>query len=390
VKMVALGDIVSVAGGGTPRKSNAEYFGGEIPWVTPKDMKNAVIKNSLITLTHLGIRNSPAKLVPAGSVLVVVRSGVLKHTLPVALAARAVTLNQDMKALIPSAAIDSSYLARLVKSIQPTVLTWVRATTADNFPIDKLLEHQINLPPLSEQRRIAAILDHADQLRRQRSKVQSDLDELIESAFQQMFDESAHDWPIVSLGDLITLGPQNGLYRPAHQYGSGVPIVRIDSFQIGSPIEIANLKRVELSESDAVPYILKDGDIIVNRVNARTHLGKATMVTGLAETTVFESNMMRLRLDVQKVTPEYVDAALRTPQVKRQIQTAAKDAVNQSSINQQDVINLKICLPPLELQHRYIRLRKEIHEQQATCRRSLIAIDHLFASLQSRAFRGEL
>ena len=255
---------------------------------------------------------------------------------------------------------------------------------------EALSKWPVPLPPLDEQRRIAAILDHSDSLRHQRSQVQSDLDELIESAFQQMFDKSLHDWPIVSLGDLITLGPQNGLYRPAHQYGSGVPIVRIDSFQSGSPIEIANLKRVQLSESDAVPYILKDGDVIVNRVNARTHLGKATMVTGLAETTVFESNIMRLRLDVQKVTPEYVDAALRTPQVKRQIQTAAKDAVNQSSINQQDVINLKTCLPPLELQHRYIRLRKEIHEQQTACRRSLIAIDQLFVSLQSRAFRGEL
>lgn len=135
---VVLREIVTVRGGGTPRKSSAHFYGGDIPWVTPKDMKRPLIGESEVTLTEVGLRNSPAKLVPEGSVLVVVRSGVLKHTLPVALTTRPVTVNQDMKALTPSSTVHAPYLARLLRALQPTVLSWVRATTADNFPIDSL------------------------------------------------------------------------------------------------------------------------------------------------------------------------------------------------------------------------------------------------------------
>ncbi|MDZ7882465.1 MAG: restriction endonuclease subunit S [Mycobacterium sp.] len=210
MKTVALGDVVSVAGGGTPRKSNPEYFGGSVPWVTPKDMKSRIIDGSQVMLTERGVQMSPAKLVPTNSVLVVVRSGVLKHTLPVALTARPVTLNQDMKALIPSPEIDGSYLARLVKSLQPRVLTWVRATTADNFPINKLLEHRINLPSLDDQRRIASILDQADALRIRFTEVIDRYEELLQAVFLDMFGGKTLDTrplsDVVQPGTIVTYG----------------------------------------------------------------------------------------------------------------------------------------------------------------------------------------
>ncbi|WP_090967499.1 restriction endonuclease subunit S [Nocardioides exalbidus] len=145
--MTKLRDVVAVRGGGTPRRSTAEFYGGSIPWVTPKDMKRAIVSDSSVRLTQAGVDNSPAKLIASGSVLVVVRSGVLKHTLPVALTTAPVTVNQDMKALTPSAEVHPAFLARLVKSLQPRVLTWVRATTADNFPIESLLELDVEIPP---------------------------------------------------------------------------------------------------------------------------------------------------------------------------------------------------------------------------------------------------
>ncbi len=102
MKVVPLGEIVQVKGGGTPRKSCPDFFGGQVPWVTPKDMKKWRISDSSVRLTLAGVENSPARIVEPGSVLVVVRSGVLKHTLPVALTTAAVTVNQDLKALTPT------------------------------------------------------------------------------------------------------------------------------------------------------------------------------------------------------------------------------------------------------------------------------------------------
>jgi len=78
--MIPLAELVSISGGGTPNRARPEYYGGPIPWVTPKDMKSWEIHQSQETITELGLKESTSRLVPAGSVLIVIRSGVLKHT----------------------------------------------------------------------------------------------------------------------------------------------------------------------------------------------------------------------------------------------------------------------------------------------------------------------
>ena len=89
-------------GGGTPLKSHPEYFTGSIPWVSPKDMKSLVINDSIDHITEEAIAHSTTNLVPTNSVLMVIRSGILKHTLPVAVNSLPVTINQDMKAFVPN------------------------------------------------------------------------------------------------------------------------------------------------------------------------------------------------------------------------------------------------------------------------------------------------
>src|SRR6056297_1911081 len=86
-------------GGGTPSKSNPRFWDGPIPWVSPKDMKNKIIRETIDSITEDAVDNSAAKLVPAGSVLIVTRSGILARTLPTAVTAVESTLNQDLKAL---------------------------------------------------------------------------------------------------------------------------------------------------------------------------------------------------------------------------------------------------------------------------------------------------
>ncbi|OMB88076.1 restriction endonuclease subunit S [Mycolicibacterium conceptionense] len=260
------------------------------------------------------------------------------------------------------------------------------------IPASFLKSLPIPLPALDEQRRIAAILDHIGNLRTKRLETIKLLDSVVVSIFSDTFGDFSDPigkWPTITLGDVISDGPQNGLYRPAKDYGTGTPIVRIDCFQNGLPIDVTRLKRVQISESDAKSYALASGDLLINRVNSRTHLGKATVVSEPTETTVYESNMMRFRVDGMRVQPEYVLAAFQTPLLKGQIQSAAKDAVNQSSINQKDVMGFKIPLPPMEQQIRYLQRRHHVQKLHRRTRRSVAALDELFASLQSRAFRGE-
>jgi type I restriction enzyme S subunit len=135
---------------------------------------------------------------------------------------------------------------------------------------------------------------------------------------------------------------------------------------------------------------LRSGEIVINRVNSREYLGKTALVPELAEPTVFESNMMRFDVDRGRLHPRYLIHFLQTDYVHRHFQQAAKDAVNQSSINQQDVKALPVIVPPISLQDRFVRVLDKLDTIRFSIGRSLEALDELFTSLQQSAFMREL
>jgi type I restriction enzyme S subunit len=249
-------------------------------------------------------------------------------------------------------------------------------------------EIEIPLPPLSEQQRIAGVLEQADRLRRTRRYALELSDSFLPAAFRQLFGDPAKktQWPFVPFGELISTGPQNGLYKHAATYGSGTPIVRIDAYQSGEVVNFTELKRVRLSPEEVKTFGLVAGDFLINRVNSRSHLGKSMLVPQLAEPTVFESNMMRFRLKESTIVAAYALKFLQTPFLNAQIQKQAKDASNQSSINQEDVEGFAILLPPLALQQQFASLVTRHERLRAVQREALRQAEHLFQSLLHRAF----
>jgi type I restriction enzyme, S subunit len=147
---------------------------------------------------------------------------------------------------------------------------------------------------------------------------------------------------------------------------------------------------VRISDDERNLYGLHTGDIVVNRVNSLEYLGKSALIPKLAEPTVFESNMMRLAVDRGRVEPRYLVQFLQSNFVRKQIFTATKDAVNQSSINQQDVKAFRINVPPITLQREFARRVDAVEKLKAAHHASLSELDALFASLQHRAFLGDL
>lgn len=296
----------------------------------------------------------------------------------------------DILPIRPGARLDRNFLAHYLS--QPDLVDFAASRTSGaNLPRlspSVLATFQVPLPPLDEQRRIAAILDRADSIRSKRRQVLARLDELPQAVLRSLL---APSYRRIALGGLLCDGPKNGLYRPATDYGSGTPIVRIDSFKFGSSaIATASLKRLRITDVEASEFALAPGDLLINRVNSREHVGKTALVGRLTEPTVFESNMMRLRVDRARLLPEYASEFMQTSDVRAQIGPMTKDAVNQSSINQTDVRNLQVPLPPIEDQRQFAASLESINKQRAHGQRALAADDELFASLQSRAFRGEL
>ena len=177
----------NIMGGGTPSKSKPEYFEGTIPWVSPKDMKSLFILDSQDHITEDAVNNSSAKKIKSDSILMVIRSGILKHTLPVAMNKVEVTINQDMKAFIPSSEINPYYLLFYFKGIERDVLSGVRAVTADNIDFNQFKKRHVILPPKQMQDDFASFVQQIDKSKFAVQKSLEKAETLYKSLMQEYF-----------------------------------------------------------------------------------------------------------------------------------------------------------------------------------------------------------
>lgn len=175
---------VTVKGGGTPNTSTPEYWDGNIPWVSPKDMKFDFITEAEDNITELGLIESASVLIAPNTVLVVVRSGILRHTIPVALNKVPVAINQDMKALSPNEClILSEYLMAFIFGNQKALLPlWTKpGCTVESIEMGYMLNTVIPLPPIDEQKAIANFInDRRTQILNLEMAVETAIDRLTE------------------------------------------------------------------------------------------------------------------------------------------------------------------------------------------------------------------
>lgn len=157
-----VGDIAKFSSGGTPSKQNVEYWGGAEPWISGKDLKTHYLETSIDTLTEAGFQ--AAKKAPKGSSLVLVRGMTLLKDFPVGYATREVAFNQDLKALVPTKNVNGLFLSFLLVAEKHKILQLVSTAGHGTGRLDtlSLQEYPVNIPPLSEQKKIAKILSTWD------------------------------------------------------------------------------------------------------------------------------------------------------------------------------------------------------------------------------------
>ena len=177
-----------IYGGGTPSKAHPEYYeDGDIPWVSSKDMKTDVLYDSQIKINQLGVENSTAKMVPINSVIMVIRSGILKHTLPVAINVVPITVNQDLKVFIPNERVLSLFLMYQFKMLEKDILSGVRAVTADNIEFSSLKERKIIVPPIELQEQFVSFVEQTDKSKVVVQKALDETQQLFDSLMQKYF-----------------------------------------------------------------------------------------------------------------------------------------------------------------------------------------------------------
>lgn len=389
VKLVALGDVVEVKGGGTPSKNKPHFYSGDIPWVTPKDMKVWDIFDSIDKITPEAVASSATSLIPERSVLLVNRSGILKHTLPVGITRKVVAINQDMKALLCSDRVYPEYLAHLIKAAEPTILKWVRATTADNFPIQNLKELEIPLPPLEEQKRIAAILDQADALRRLRRRALDRLNTLGQAIFHEMFGEvvfSNFQPRSRHLSELLTV--RSGFAFASQDFANeGFPVIRISNLD-GGIVDLDKCIRIsELKLGKGEKFEVFAGDILIAMTGA---IGKIGIVPSSDSRIFLNQRVGRFAVNHKEpLDPAFVRYLI-TSDAYRSLSSAGAWGAAQSNVSGAQLVDMFFSPPALKVQQEFATRINETRNLQAVHEAAQRNAERLFSSLQHRAFRGEL
>ncbi|WP_083306434.1 restriction endonuclease subunit S [Corynebacterium sp. HMSC068H04] len=382
--MVRLGDVCEVVSGGTPKTSVEEYWGGEIPWVTPADLsklKGLEISSGERAITQRGVDKSSAVLLPAGSVVLSSRAPIGY----VAIAQVPMATNQGCKSFIPSSEVDSRYLAHYLLSQKDALQSLGTGATFKELSKSRAADILIPLPPLDEQRRIAAMLDEVDDALARVKQSLGDLLQLKQELFTDLFLRMERESTAI------------GEYLESTQYGTsdkanenvGIPVLRMGNVSYNGEIELSDLKYVELDIKDREKYSLKAGDLLFNRTNSKDLVGKTAVVPALPEEYTYAGYLIRCRVN-DKAVPEYISGYLNSVLGKKILRNTAKAIVGMANINANELKRLPIPKASLDEQQEFASSTSRIEDVESQMKRQRKLLQELQESLSIRAFQGEL
>ncbi len=291
--------------------------------------------------------------------------------------------------------VEPRYLYRWFASdpVQAKLRSFGRQTTnISNLDLERCLAMQLPLPPLSEQRRIAAILDQADALRAKRRAALAQLDEMARAIFVDMFGEPIANpkaWPVSSLSSLsyrIQIGPFGSQLHEEDYIAGGVPLINPTHLKAGKirpdwSLTVPSEKYKQLSQ-----YHLAKGDLIMGR---RGEMGRCAVVSSAEHGWLCGTGSLFVRPHIAKLNLYYLDHLISSSSMRGFLQNVAQ-GVTMANLNKDIVGSLPIPLPPKELQDKFANSLAEVEILRANIDREVLILDTLFASLQHRAFRGEL
>ncbi|MFB7895971.1 restriction endonuclease subunit S [Streptomyces xiamenensis] len=395
-----LGELGEWYGGGTPSKKRPEFWtDGTIPWLSPKDMGPDALMATQDLIHESALNGSPVKLVPGGSVALVVRSGILERKVPVTYVPFEVTLNQDMKAVVPYEGIDGRWLAWAIRAQEQYVLENCRkrGTTVASLEVPWLMDTEVLVPPTEEQLRIVAEIEQqishieaGEDALVDASKRVSDLRSSIADAAVAQHSEST--W--VRLQELLREPLRNGVSAKVTTDGSGVrtltltAVTKNDFSPLFTKVTSANPVRVK-------NLWLEDQDIFVQRSNSAELVGTSAIYRGEKNWAIYPDLLIRVRVDQSRALPEYVALALRTNRILFYFRQNARGlSGSMPKIDQATIENVDFPLPSLSKQREAIEWVRQqeaaINPLAASASEAQAESARLRAALLNAAFTGAL
>lgn len=290
---------------------------------------------------------------------------------------------------------DHAYISRYLNSpdARQQLEQGTTGTTRKRINLTKLKSVHIPLPPLPEQKRIAGILDAADALRAKRRESLAQLDTLLQSTFLDMFGDPVRG-KVRRIADLampgrgtFSNGPFGSDLLTSELTDSGVPVVYIRDIRDGEYSRVSTVFVTEEKAKSLDACQVLPGDVLMAKVGDPP--GVAAMYPQGEALGVITQDVIRIRPDTQLVLPEFLVSFFNSGPGMHLIGGITVEATR-SRFGLRDLKGLAMNIPSLELQRRFAAIVGSIEQQKTTQRTHLAELDTLFASLQSRAFRGDL
>ncbi|MCH8824768.1 MAG: restriction endonuclease subunit S [Planctomycetes bacterium] len=386
-KEVPIAKFCRTGSGGTPARSkSARYYGGSIPWVKSGELRESVITETEESITKEGLRESAAKLLPANTLLVALYGATVGR---IGILGIEAATNQAVCYIIPDETkADRRYLFHALQSKVPLWLSKRVGGGQPNISQGIIKDTSIFLPPLAEQKRIAGILDAADALRDKRCESLAQLDTLLQATFLNMFGDPAANpmgWKSKRLGDVLSLITYGLTVRPTYQT-TGVPLVSASQIKSGY-VDLNAAHKISPDDFDRLRTKCKPqhGDVLFSKTGAIGHSAILQECGRIA----LSQNVARLVFKEDQIHNLCGLYYLRTDYIQRMSQRRAKgNAQKDLQLGEMEVF--PIYVPPLDLQRRFAFIVETVEQQKTQQLAHLAELDALFASLQHRAFRGEL
>ncbi|MDD2541054.1 MAG: restriction endonuclease subunit S [Desulfuromonadaceae bacterium] len=389
--MIKLGSLGNIVSGGTPDTQNPEYWDGGVLWVTPAEISQStiIINDTARKISLAGLSSSGARLFPEGTVILSSRAPIGK----VAIAGKEMCCNQGFKNIICSDSLFNKYLFYYLRSRTEYLNSLGRGATFKELSKSIVENIEIPLPPIDTQRKIAAILDKAQELIDLRKAQIEKLDDFLRSVFLDMFGDPVTNpkgWEVDRLDNVaeIVSGVAKGR-KLVNQQTVFVPYMRVANVQDGHLV-LDEIKQIEVLPSDVTKYALLDGDLLATEGGDPDKLGRCAIWEGQIKECIHQNHIFRIRLQTNKVMPEYVSFLMGSKHGKKYFLRSSKQTTGIASINSTQLKSFPAFLPPLPLQQQFAAIVEKTEQQKTLMQQSLTEMENNFNSLMQRAFRGEL
>ena len=378
-----LGDICEIVSGSTPKTNIDEYWEGTIKWITPAELNDDtyIITDSVRKITELAVKKTGLKSFPEGTVILSSRAPIGK----VAIAGCEMYCNQGFKNLICSKKINNKYLYWFLKGNTVFLNSLGRGATFKELSKSIVSNIEINLPDIVYQKKAVETLEKVSEIIALRKRELSSLDDLIKARFVEMFGDPIKNpkgWEVVTIGDIVT-EVKYGTSKPAVE-GGKYPYLRMNNLTSDGHLDLNDLKYIDISEDEIEKCVVRKGDVLFNRTNSIELVGK-TAVFDLPDDMVIAGYIIRVRLN-ERMLPEVLSQYMNLEALKDILRSMAKGAVNQANINAQELQSIKVYIPDMGLQKKFIEMKEQVNKSKVAIQKALDKTQMLFDSLMQEYF----